>query len=469
MSQFNNNNINNESREHNHNRPTFAVDTNNYDHDLVSAKIYTCKTGVGSVGGGDYTILNLRPPVTQGDGVENETWANVDVDTSLAAPYRSVICRGNDVLCMAPPKGMSVETFTQKYPVGLSAGAGNDDAGDTADMYVNEVIEGTMINLFYVEGCGWEIATKGAVGGNYWYLRTQYPTVGIDGPQLTFRQMFLEACGVGVDTDGIWGDLGDVAFLGNLDRDYVYSFVLQHPLNHIVGWVPAPKLWLVAVYKRLDGGGVDGGVDGSMGFEYVSPLEYESWPVFGGGGGGGVGSMGVHFPKWYPFHGGNAGYVELDTLVAGLPFEIPGLMVTHLVTGDRCRIDHPRYMEALAIRGNHPNLQYHYLTMLKGMGNPGVAEFLEYFPWYEGVFQRFYWQLVEFVRGVHQAYVDRYVQRIAAECEVSKRYAPHIWRLHNQTYLPGLAVGQKVVIRKEVVWGYVWGLEVKELMAYLNQ
>jgi hypothetical protein len=352
---------------------------------------------------------------------------------------------------MAPPKGLSIDAFTQKYPVGPAAGACENSQGDTADMYVNEVIEGTMINLFYRcdgndgGGC-WEIATKGAVGGNYWYLRTQYPAVGINGPQLTFRQMFLEACGIGSGDD-----LADVSWIGELDRDMVYSFVLQHPLNHIVGWVPAPKLWLVAVYKRVVGA-----------FEYVSPLEYESWPVFGGG------CVAVHFPKWYPFDGGNAGYAELEALVAGMPMDVPGVMVTHLVTGDRCRIDHPKYMEALEVRGNHPNLQYHYLTMLKGMGNAGVAEFLEYFPWYEGVFQRFYWQLVEFVRGVHQAYVDRYVGRIAAEGEVSKRYAPHIWRLHNQVYLPGIAVGQKVVIRKEVVWGYVWGLEVKELMAYLN-
>jgi hypothetical protein len=454
-----NNNTTTETCEHIHKctttttpRPTFVLDTNNYDTDLVSAKIYTCKTGVGD----DYTILNLRPPATQGDGEQGEEVGCDGVDLGVVAPYRSVICRRNTAICMAPPKGMPVETFTQKYPVGPAAGARNDDACDTADMYVNDVIEGTMINLFYDqsvcgESCGWEIATKGAVGGNYWYLRTQYPTVGINGPQLTFRQMFLEACGV-----GLGDDLADVSWIGGLDSEYIYSFVLQHPLNHIVGWVPAPKLWLVAVYKRV---GVDGGV---VDFEYVSPLEYESWPVFGGG-------MGVHFPKWYPFHGGDAGYTELETLVAGLPFEIPGVMVTHLGSGDRCRIDHPKYMEALAVRGNHPNLQYHYLTMLKGMGNAGVAEFLEYFPWYEGVFQRFYWQLVEFVRGVHQAYVDRYVQRIAAEGEVSKRYAPHIWRLHNQTYLPGLAVGQKVVIRKEVVWGYVWGLEVKELMAYLNQ
>jgi hypothetical protein len=257
----------------------------------------------------------------------------------------------------------------------------------------------------------------------------------------------------------MYDDLGAVEglkpWLKTLDRNMVYSFVLQHPLNHIVGWVPAPKLWLVAVYKRVV-------VDGGVAFEYVSPLEYESWPVFGGG------CVAVHFPKWYPFHGGNTGYAELEALVAGMPMDVPGVMVTHLGSGDRCRIDHPKYMEALAVRGNHPNLQYHYLTMLKGMGNAGVDEFLEYFPWYEGVFQRFYWQLVEFVRGVHQAYVDRYIRRIAVEGEVSKRYAPHIWRLHNQVYLPGVDVGQKVVIRKEVVWGYVWGLEVKELMAYLN-
>jgi hypothetical protein len=385
--------------------------------------------------------------------------------------YRSVIARGTapalTVLSMGPPKGLEMRDFFEKYPVGPCQSTGSDFE-DGLGLYVNEIIEGTMINLFFDPLVGkWEIATKGAVGGNYWYLRTQYPAVGLEGVQYTFRRMFLEACGVSGGAEGV---LQDIPFLNEdsdseLDRGLVYSFVLQHPLNHIVCLIDTPAVYLVAVYRKWGSlsfnetaGGANVGEWGRM--EYISPLEYESMFEKRG--------TAIRFPKWIPFHGNRPyAYRNLVSWVEEGGYGFPGVMITHLASGDRCRVDNPDYLKAVAVRGNHPNLQYHYLTLLKD--HPGVSEFLEYFPWYEGVFQRFYLQLVEFVRGVHQAYVDRYVQRIVAKGEVSKRYAPHIWRLHNQVYLPGVAVGQKVVIRKEVVWGYVWGLEVKELMAYLNQ
>ena len=65
---------------------------------------------------------------------------------------------------------------------------------------MNEIIEGTMVNLFYDSRISkWEIATKGAIGGNYWYYRNSYD--GDNKPQLTFRQMFLESLGYDKNTD----------------------------------------------------------------------------------------------------------------------------------------------------------------------------------------------------------------------------------------------------------------------------
>lgn len=235
-----------------HTNLIFAIDTDGYNTEHVVKKTYVSKTA-GSEGT-EYEILNLKPVPTP----------PVDTDDALGPipgnvlQYRSVVCREGRPLSIGVPKGIDSADFTAKYPVGVGC------AGYIDNLLISEIIEGTMINLFYdPDAESWEIATKGAVGGNYWFFRTQYPSVGVEGRQLTFRQMFLEACGV-VDLETNGFGLNNIPFLSSLDRNMVYSFVLQHPLNHIVLLVDAPILYLVGVYRR----GVEGGVVGVVGFEY---------------------------------------------------------------------------------------------------------------------------------------------------------------------------------------------------------
>ena len=423
-----------------HTNPIFVIDTDGYNTEHVVKKTYVSKTA-GSEGT-EYEILNLKPQPPPNTDDSSATPGNV-------LQYRSVVCREGRPLSMGVPKGIDSADFTAKYPV--------DPVGDIDNLFVSEIIEGTMINLFYDPGAeSWEIATKGAVGGNYWYFRTQYPSVGAEGRQLTFRQMFLEACGV-VDLEA-WEingfGLNNIPFLSSLDRNMVYSFVLQHPLNHIVLLVDAPILYLVGVYRR--------GVDGGLGFEYISPLVYQSWSVFSEGD-----ASFVRFPKHFDFLEG--GYEETIQSVSTNDFRFAGVMITCLTTGERCRVDNPAYLEALRVRGNHPNLQYHFLTLLK---ERNMDEFLDYFPWYgahfNGIFGAFYRQFVDFARGVNQAYVDRYIRKVTAVGGVPKQYMPHIWRLHHDVYLPSLAKGAKMPIQYWMVENYLLGLEVKEILYYLG-
>ena len=84
---------------------------------------------------------------------------------------------------------------------------------------VNEIIEGTMITLFYDKVLNvWEIATKGAIGGKYWFYRTDYEKkMG----QKTFRRMFLEALRI-EDTE----DLENASIMNQFSKDYCYNFIL---------------------------------------------------------------------------------------------------------------------------------------------------------------------------------------------------------------------------------------------------
>lgn len=106
-------------------------------------------------------------------------------------------------------------------------------------LQVSEYIEGTYIHLFYDTNiASWEIATKKAVGGNYSYYHIP------EDESLTYREMFIEACGLSYDSD-----LQDIPFLAKLDTRQCYGFVLQHPTNHIVMNISTPKLYLVSIYK----------------------------------------------------------------------------------------------------------------------------------------------------------------------------------------------------------------------------
>jgi len=433
----------------------FIIDTDDYDPTRVSKKTYVSKTA-GSEGT-EYEILNLNP---QGPHLGDADVSEIDErddpesgDTNVLH-YRSVVCRNGRVLAMGVPKGLELADFRAKYPVESrerGEQSGRPDLYTVAnDLYVSEVVEGTMINLFYdPEAQSWEIATKGAVGGNYWFLRTQYPSVGQCGMQLTFRQMFLEACGCDL-REGT--DINEIPFLAEFHKDMVYSFVLQHPLNHIVSYINAPALWLVAVYWKANCG---------RKIEYITPVVYQTWDVFWNT------PVPIHFPKRYEFGDEYGNYEGLITWVSddGLGFDFTGVMITNMETGERCRVENPDYLKALELRGNHPNLQYHFLTLLK----ENRAEiFLVYFPWYAGIFGAFHRQFLDFVRGVYMSYIDRYIRKIVVVGGVLKQYMPHIWRLHHNVYLPSVANGSKTVIEYVMVENYMLSLEAKEIIHYLN-
>jgi len=152
---------------------------------------------------------------------------------------RSVITCNDKIVAVAPPKSVPFETF--KYE-------NNNSSCDFAmHLYANEVIEGTMINLFYDKSIGsWEIATKSAVGGHYWYYRTQYDGSLEFDKQMTFREMFMEALG------GQERELANSIVVSKLSVDLTYSFVMQHPANHIVLDIKQPSIiWLLVLRSTV--------------------------------------------------------------------------------------------------------------------------------------------------------------------------------------------------------------------------
>ena len=332
----------------------------------------------------------------------------------------------NKVLCFSPPKSISYTEFTDK----------NSKIGEA--IYVNEYIEGTMINLFYDERVGeWILATKSAVGGNYFYYRTNYGGIR-NKKQKTFQQMLMEAFRMNEN-----GDLSDIFLLDDLPKTHCYSFVLQHPDNHIVLDITEPRVYCVAVYELLSNDKI----------KAIPINDVERWHCFSSGI--------VEFPKQIYIDSYDALHNSISS-IQNSP-DLLGVMIMNLNTGERTKIENPIYYQKKVLRGNNPNLQYQYLCLARIQK---VEEFLYNFPRYKTVFKKFSYDYNELIRNVHTSYLQRYVQK--TDIKISEQYLPHIHRIHHNIYIPSLNIETPRIIKRAVVKEYFDNMEPRELLYHLN-
>jgi hypothetical protein len=385
----------------------------------------------------------------------------ITMDDHVIRYYRSVVLDENEKpLCFSPQTSISMDLFTESI-------------SSTDDLFVNEIVEGTMINLFYDERIqSWEIATRGSIGGRYWYYRTQYiinqddaaskPLSAHPTPQMTFRNMLMDA----LRMDPAEDSLNSSAIVAELPKEYCYSFVLQHPANHIVLNIGEPRLYLVAVYSLAN--------RSQNRIEYLSPVVYEEWTCF----------KGLHQCIQFPrrFHSWNGSSASIKEMVEGLTsqhcstqsdYHLVGLMLSNLRTGERTPISNPAYEELKKIRGNNPNLQYQYFCLLR-IGQ--TARFLEYFPSYKKLFREFQRQYQDLITNVHQSYFSYYIQpkmnRVSEGADhrppIAKKFFIHVSKIHHDIYLPSLKEENKIIIKRSVVAEYFDKMTPVELLYYLN-
>ena len=386
----------------------FTLDFTNIDQDKIKTKFYK--------GNRNFKIFNCidDPNMPENDPIGR---------------FRSVITNeeGEEIVAYSPPKTASFQHFKEQNP---------DINADT--IIVNELIEGTMITLFYDKVLNiWEIATKGAIGGKYWFYRTDYET---KTGQKTFRKMFLEALRINDDED-----LNNASILNQFSKDYCYNFILQHPANHIVFSIEQPKVYLVAVYKTEKQEVCDIPNVEFENFEHLKTLYHE-----------GI----IHFPMRFL----ETDYAELEQKYCSIQSanDKVGLMFMNIETGLRSSLENPTYSEMRILRGNHPNLQYQYLCLLK---MKKVKDFLKFFPQYNHLFFGFYKDFQKFVTNVHASYISYYVKKTGEQ--ISKKYFPVIYKLHHNVYLPSLAK-EKIIMKKPVIFQHIIDMHPVEIIYYLN-
>jgi hypothetical protein len=359
--------------------------------------------------------------------------------------YRSIVVDPSEefpkVLSFSPPKSVNLDFFKQHNPYI------NDN------VFVNEIVEGTMINLFYDSRINkWEISTKGAVGGNYWFFRNQYPISpkSVSAYQPTFRKMFLDVLRV---LPGM--DLNDSILLEELSKEYSYCFVMQHPSNHIVNYIDNPVLYLIAVYHTNVLHVKENDEHEHTHVTSIPPTVFEEWDCF-------VNLRGIiEFPRQYDEDDYNELYEKYCSPNAN--YRSVGIMFLNLNTGERACMENEAYKNVRELRGNHPNLQYQYLC-LKNIGK--VKEFLRYFPNYKEIFYHFYKQYNDFVTDTHQSYISYYVQK--SGIKISKKFFPIIYKIHHEVFLPSKLTQTPLIIRRSVVADYINKMTPSALLFHLN-
>ena len=391
-----------------------TINTETYETDLIKCKSVKVKDDDKEY---QYDILNYH----SNDNLSNDL-----------ANYRSVIIdpETKDILCFAPPKSLKLESFRKMHP--------SLDDVESQSVLVNDIVEGTMINLFWdPRRETWEIATKGSVGGNYWYYRTNYKEQ--DKKQLTFREMFCDAIGIERETS-----FKSLTMFDYLKKDYCCSFVLQHPENHIVCTVPFATLYLVSCYQ------INGkNVSYMNPYKLLCPIDNE---------------------KFFLSVIRQGDYDSLEDFLktndhTSCALSL-GFMLTDTTTGLRSKILNSNYEFLKEIRGNNPNMQFHFFALQRANK---IKEFLTYFPMYKGMFYKFHHQCGEFIRRVHDAYVLYYVQKKGKQFQIPKNIFNHIYKLHFDVHLPSLQEGEKVIITKKVVADYWNNMEPKEKLYFINK
>ena len=329
--------------------------------------------------------------------------------------FRSVIVDHERIICFSPPKAIPFQKF-------------KDTWGTAANSIIPlEFVEGTMINVFYdLTDNLWEIATRSNIGGYYKFYKDHTKT---------FRTMFLEAA----------NHSKSFRFPEALDKEYCYSFVLQHPDNRIVTAFQQPKIVLTNIYK----------CDGSQihALSYAEICAQAQYP------------LGVEVPrplnKVLPANLNQAGW-QKRFQDKSLDYRIMGAIFLH-PSGARTKLRNPNYEYVHSLKGNCPKLQfqYYYLRYVQK-----VKEFLAFYPEYKKKCNKLRWQLHTWTLQLFKNYIRCYIKKEKPLREFSKEFRTHMYSLH-QIYLNEL-VHKKLFITRRRVIDYVNKLEPARLMYSIN-
>tara|TARA_B100001175_G_scaffold88091_1_gene74192 strand:+ start:6154 stop:7470 length:1317 start_codon:yes stop_codon:yes gene_type:complete len=379
-----------------------------------------------------YTFNNNEYDIIKYDKEKLKNIENNDDIYKILSKYRSIIVRNNKVVVFSPQKSLNFEKFKNKY-------------NNLSECWSEDFVDGTMINVFYdnINSC-WEIATKSTVGGNIVFFNDIKNYTFFDSDKqyeyynnITFRTMFFETCNAN-NFD-----------LNNLDKNYSYTFVMQHPFNRIVTPITKPLLYLIKVYK----------IDNTN-FPNVNIIEKNiekicnSPPYI-------FINTGIQFINKYSIN------TTLDDLYLyntnkQCPYYCLGSIIYN-IDGTRTKIRNVNYEEVRKLRGNQPKLQYNYLSLKK---DNRIKEFLHYYPEHMIIFNKFKLLIYNYTNELFSNYIECFIKKQKHLKDYDFQYKNHMYHLH-QKYINELKPQNKFVDKKVVI-DYINDLHPAQQMFVIN-
>jgi len=341
--------------------------------------------------------------------------------------YRSIILNldTKKVVAMAPPKSLQLENQTFK---GI----------DFKDIQVQEFVEGTMINVFWDDSNNiWEISTRSSIGANVKFYQ------GKDTK--TFKQMFEETL----------ESIGEKDLFNKLDKNLMYSFVIQHPENRIVTPFKDPNLYLIDVYQfSYEDDNIIVKSYNVQNLE-LNDVEVEIFNAV-------VKESNIKLPKIY------SEYNSVDECVSyfrsgDVSYDIVGAVFKHVHSNIRSKVRNPVYEEIRHLKGNYPKKQYRYLALRK---SGKMTEYLKIFNEDRGDFSYYREGCHKFTNRLYNYYVGCYIKKNKELRYYPFQYRTHMIALH-QLYVHRLKP-EGNYIRKHHVVDYFNLLHPSQQMFALN-
>jgi hypothetical protein len=256
----------------------------------------------------------------------------------------------------------------------------------------------------------------------------------------TFRRMFLECMNeAGLEFDA-------------LQKDCCYSFVMQHPNNHIVCSITKPTLYLIAVYKVDNENLV---VEEQCRDEHLARINSNNNNLKGTGTTNTNEKTLVRLPLQFTD-------VELRVLQdiytsVNAPYDFPGLVcrerstdersTDELSTGARFKFRNPNYERAKNLRGSEAKLLFQGLS-LRQQGKVNSE-----------AFEKVQAQLHAYATQLFETYIGCYVKK---DRPFPAEFKTHMFHLH-QLYKENK---ERITLEKTIA--YVNGLNPSQQMYALN-